>query len=65
MKDNKIVYVSEIYMDEKRTLQQGIMYKYDDDMEREYLRGTINPHLTELVFTMHFNKDMELIKEEK
>lgn len=43
------VYVIETYIDEYNTLQQSITYKYGDDRERDYLRSTINPNLTELI----------------
>lgn len=42
------VYVIETYTDEYKTLQQSIIYKYGNDMKRDYLRSTINPNLTEL-----------------
>lgn len=34
-------YVIETYYDDKKQFSQGIMYSYDDDLEREYQRGTV------------------------
>lgn len=42
------IYVIETYTDKYKTLEQSIIYKYGNDMERGYLRSTINPNLTEL-----------------
>lgn len=64
MEDNEIMYVREIYRDEEKTLTQGIVYKYGDFREREYLRKKLNPHMTVLMRTEFLNKEWKVIKEE-
>lgn len=65
MQDNEIMYVKEIYRDEEKTLTQGIMYPYGNDMERDFLRSKLNPHMTVLMRTEYLNKEFKIIKEEK
>ena len=61
MKSEEIAYVVEVYRDEERSLRQGIMYNYGDERHAHYLRSTLNPHLTELVYTSYLNKDHEIM----
>lgn len=62
MEDKTIIWVKELYNDEENTLTQGIMYRYGDDRERDYVRSRLVPYVTKLIRTEYLNCKLEVIR---
>ena len=62
IEDKTIYFVQEFYRDEEKTLSQAIMYRVNDDRERDFYRLKVNPHLDILYRTRYLNKYMQEIK---
>lgn len=54
---SKCDYVVETYRDYWNTLEQNIMYTYNNNRYRDYLRRTINPNLTKLASIKYFKRN--------
>lgn len=62
IEDKTIYFVQEFYRDEEKTLSQAIMYRVNDDRERDFYRLKVNPNLDILYRTRYLNKYMQEIK---
>ncbi len=61
--EKQICYVVETYIDEEKTLCQGITYKYGDEREANFQRSRLNPHLTVLRNTLYLDVEGNIISE--
>lgn len=61
----KIAYVKETWRDPENTLSQSIMYKYNDERDKWCMRKRLNPHVTNLIWTVYMDEDWEIVYEEE
>ena len=58
---DKRKYVQESYCDEYKTLQQGFMYEYGNEQERQYYIKHLNPNMTKHIYTRYLDNEMNTI----